>query len=108
MAMPAATSATLAGPPTHVGLPAAFEPIASAPRNTSANMPTLSATSSAGSRARPLAVRIEGGNARRPSANTTTPIGRFTAKSHGHEATDKISAANDGPATDAVATVNEL
>ena len=55
-----------------------------------------------------VAARGFDGSARRPIASTTRPSGTFNAKSQGHEATDRIEAATDGPATDAVATTIEL
>ena len=48
------------------------------------------------------------GSARQPSTNTAVPIGIFIANSQGHDATDSIAAAIDGPATADVATTTEL
>ena len=48
------------------------------------------------------------GNDCMPRKNTTMPSGTLSAKSHGHDATDKMAAATDGPATAAVATTSEL
>jgi hypothetical protein len=43
-----------------------------------------------------------------PSAKVMMPSGTLMAKSHGHEATDRMAAATDGPATEEVATTSEL
>lgn len=95
-----------------VGVPVAppsRTPSRSTPRKTSENIPMLSSTSTAEKRVPgTVAARWLDGSARRPIANTTSPNGTLKAKSQGHEATDRIEAATDGPATEAVATTIEL
>lgn len=82
-------------------------PSVSAPRKISVKVSALSATSShdkvpwgrrAGFR----------GSERYPRSSTTIPIGRLTAKSHGQEVTERMAAANDGPATEEAATAIEF
>ena len=83
-------------------------PSCSPPRNSSVNMAPLSSTSMAEKRGAWLADGGLAGSARRPSHQTPTPKGRFMANSQGHDATDRMAAATDGPAMDAVATTSEL
>ena len=71
------------------------------------NISALSVTSSSEIRA-PAALVAFFGSAVRPNTRQNKPMGMLMTNSHGQEATDKIAAAIDGPATDAVATIIEL
>ncbi|MDT4848790.1 hypothetical protein FQZ97_828910 [compost metagenome] len=88
--------------------PPSRTPSWSTPRKTSENISTLSVTSTGEKRAPAAGAARLNGSARRPSAKVTMPSGTLMAKSHGHDATDKIAAATEGPATDEVATTSEL
>src|SRR3954471_21020086 len=79
-------------------------PSRSAPRKINANIAMLSATSIGEKRSPTAGGTRFAGRDFRPSINTMMPSGTFNAKSHGHEATERIAAATDGPATDEVAT----
>ena len=71
-------------------------------------MRMLSSTSSGDSRAPACAGTALAGSARRPSHSVNRPSGRLAANSQGQLATDKMAAATEGPAMDAVATTSEL
>lgn len=74
----------------------------------SENISTLSSTSIQEKRSPATAAARCPGSARQPSASTSKPSGTLKANSHGHEATERIAAATDGPATEALATTTEL
>ena len=73
-----------------------------------ANIRTLSATSPHEKRAPAAGLATLKGSARRPISSTASPSGTLKANSHGHDATDRMPAATEGPATEAIATTIEL
>lgn len=71
-------------------------------------MRMLSSTSSGDSRAPAWPATALTGSARRPSHSVNRPSGRLAANSQGQLATDRIAAATEGPAMEAVATTSEF
>jgi len=74
----------------------------------SVNMAMFSATSMNEKRGVSCAFTGLPGSAWRPSHSVSTPSGRLMANSQCQDATDRMPAATDGPAMDAVATTSEL